>query len=156
MLDRLFYRGQWFDLPNQRPLDECFWQHQRCKKLLVGHPAHPLRDDEYACNWKVEGQKLWLLSISLDEDGSELVPRLLPGEQPPVLARWQTGILDANAELTVETGKTTIEEHGEIPIVRFHVEEGRVVLTEHLRISPQLGWNEDETSLRVTDWKQGA
>jgi hypothetical protein len=78
MLDRLLYRNQWFDLPDQRPFKEYFWSTQRKKKPLIGHPPHPLREDEYACDWKIERRKLWLLASVFEEDGSDLLFRLLP------------------------------------------------------------------------------
>ncbi len=154
MLDRLLYRSSWFDLPNQRPLEECYWQGHRRKRPVVGVSGKRLRADDYACDWKIEGRKLWLLSTVLEEDGSELLPRIAPGDTAPMLAEWHTGILDANGQSFV---KRTAEVHDEsvvIPIVRFHVECGSIVLTEHFNHSPQFGWRHDEPSLRLRDdWK---
>ena len=102
MLDRLLYRGNWFDLPNQRPLEECYWQARREKKPVVGYTGRRLGSEDYACDWKIEGQKLWLLSATLDEDGSGLLPRIAPGIDAPLLATWHSGVLDANGPPSTE------------------------------------------------------
>lgn len=149
MLDRLLYRNQWFCLPNQRPFEECFWSTQRKKKPFIGHPPRPLREDEYACDWKIESRKLWLLSAILEEDGSDLLFRLLPGQNLPVLADWHSGVIDANGDLLKKDGLN------QIPIVRFTIESGRVKSTDHLTILPQPGWHEDEPSLRVREGLEG-
>lgn len=154
MLDRLLYRDEWFYLPNQRPLEECYWQARREKKPVVGHSGRRLRSEDYACDWKIEGRKLWLLSVTLDEDGSELLPRIAPGMEIPLVATWHTGILDANGQSLRKQSKHIFEEAVEVPVVRFRVENGSVVKTEHFKISPQLDWLQDEPSLRQRkDWK---
>lgn len=153
MLDRIFYRTKWFDLPNQRLLEESFWQGQHNKKLLVGHPAHHLLEDEYSCDWKIDSRKLWLLSAIFDEDGTDLLTRLLPGDTSPVFAVWYSGTIDANGESYVRKTADPSEECRLVPIIRFHIEDGIVKKTEHFDMPPQFGWNEDEPSLRVRgDW----
>lgn len=134
MPDRLFYRGKCFDLPNQIALGDGFWGKMKSKKPLVGHSAHHLRDEEYSCDWKVDGRKFWLLAVYLDDDGSDLLAHILNCEKSPVFADWHTGILSAHAEPIGKTRLGFSERQWEIPIIRFHVERGCVKRTEHVRI----------------------
>ena len=155
MLDRLNYRNTWFALPNQRPLEECFWQQHRQKKPRNSVGGASLRSDDYACDWKIDQRKLWLLSVQLDDDGSDLIPRIAPGAVVPIMASWHSGSIDANGESYIRRSAEVHDESTVIPIIRFHVEKGIVVLTEHLNHTPQLGWQENEPTHRIrTDWKQ--
>lgn len=155
MLDRILYRNEWFDLPNQRLLEESFWSMKGKTKPIVGLDGKRLRANDYACDWKIESRKLWLLSATLEEDGSDILPRIVPGETSPLFAQWYSGHLYATGYPSRNGAKEIHNEHTHVPVIIFDIDSGAVYKTRHDKGLAQPGWQEENPSLPIRDdWRR--
>lgn len=95
MLDQLFYAGRWLELVNQRPLDRTYWDYYKLKKTVV--EKRSLRRDDYACEWALQGSKLFLLSIKYTPSNLDIT-QLVTNSPSPIFAEWFSDDLDAEED----------------------------------------------------------
>lgn len=95
MIDQLLYAGRWLELVNQRPLDDTYWDYFKLKKTIV--ERRPLRRDDYACEWAVKGDRLYLISIRFIPSDLDIT-QLVTNTPSPIFAEWFSDYLDGEED----------------------------------------------------------
>jgi hypothetical protein len=70
MLDRLLYRNNWYDVIDQRLLEEGgFWDTRQ--RPVIDQIGSKLSKLDYSADWHIKGGYLYLCGITLSVDGSD-------------------------------------------------------------------------------------
>jgi hypothetical protein len=123
--DRLFFKGSSFLLIDQRVLENGFWKMN--KRPLID-ATRKLAVNDYSTDWVIQENKLFLAGIYLDENGTDLLQRILPGAQDKTLADWFCGDLYATNVKSIQQLKNSKRPTSGLRVkeVYFLVENGSV------------------------------